>query len=155
MTLFFMMRQKKLAASGRLTAIKNPGEVSGIFCRKLPIGNMPALHGAEQPLGNAFMLLFHLPQPVFCPFPLGRPIHRAFAFDDRIACLSHCRGNLYLRLKNKRPYHGQIFAGKIGHRRKTSYPPLQEQVHYKCFHRIVVVMTQGDFIAPKPFCCVM
>ena len=101
---------------------------------------MGPFHGAKQPLFEAFVFLFHGPEPILGPLAGGDPIHGAAALDHRQALVLYCLADVVLWGKDHRPDHGQILAGKIGDRGKAADPPLVEQVHHKGLHRVVVVM---------------
>ena len=116
---------------------------------------MTAFEGAYDLFVNLSVGLVKILGEKLCLLSCGVAVGGAGAFNDREVKLLGGVFGLFFGNIQKRSYHGYILAGKIGHRLKTTDFSALKQIHEKGFHRVVGVVTEGDFVAARSLCGVV
>ena len=82
-------------------------------------------------------------------------VRRAAAFYNGKALVRRNAHNFVLVAVNKRADYCNFLARKPGNRRKTAHAPLVKKVHQKGFHRVLVIVAKGHFVAAVFLCDVV
>ena len=114
-----------------------------------PAVNVAALHRSEYSVFETLFLALHSGNEVLHALAVGEAVRRAGGLDHVQLAFSRRTPYLFFRRKGKGTYNAYLLSLHKGYWRVAAYPPLGEQVHQESFHRIIIVVTQRQFIAAQ------
>lgn len=136
--------------------MNNQGSPKGEpFLFNAPAVDVPADHCSEQSVLDTVVVPFEGSYEFLGSLPIGMTVGRTGGAHHRKTLAPYGSAYVLLGSKNKGTYDCELLVLKERDRRIAPYPSLGEKIHYEGLHRVVVVVTESDFVAAKLSCRVM